>query len=131
MGRRLSGIGAHRIDDHADGEVRPLRRLGLESIYPVVQGYKDVVAYGAHARFSDPVSLNGVGVTATFSPASSLPLSERAHVRVDYRRFDWNGHAAWNNGTSTTCSALPGRAAAATMSASATRSSCCSTSRAA
>ena len=74
-----------------------MRRLGLESIYPVVQGYKDVVAYGAHARFSDPVSLNGVGVTASFSPASSLPLSERGHLRVDYRRFDWNGHAAWNN----------------------------------
>jgi hypothetical protein len=76
----------------------PLRQLRLESIYPVVQGYKDVVAYGAHARFSDPVLLNGIGVTATFSPASSLPLSERAHVRVDYRRFDWSGHAAWNNG---------------------------------
>src|SRR4029434_2543476 len=38
-----------------------LRRLGLESIYPVVEGYKDVFAYGAHVRFSDPVSLNGVG----------------------------------------------------------------------
>ena len=76
---------------------RPLQRLGLESAYPIVQGYKDVVAYGMHARFSDPVLLNGFSVTATFSPADSLPLSERAHVRLDYRRFDWNGHAAWNN----------------------------------
>jgi hypothetical protein len=74
----------------------PLKQLGLESVYPVVQGYKDVVAYGVHARFSDPVLLNGIGVTAAFSPASSLPLSERGHVRVDYRRFDWNAHAAWN-----------------------------------
>jgi hypothetical protein len=74
----------------------PLRQLGLESVYPVVQGYKDVVAYGVHARFSDPVLLNGIGVTAAYSPASSLPLSERGHVRVDYRRFDWNAHAAWN-----------------------------------
>ena len=76
----------------------PLKQLALESIYPVVQGYKDVVAYGVHARFSDPVLLNGLGVTATFSPADSLPLSERAHVRIDYRRFDWTGYAAWNNG---------------------------------
>ena len=72
----------------------PLKRLGLESVYPVVEGYKDVVAYGVHARFSDPVLLNGIGVTAAFSPASSLPLSERGHLRVDYRRFDWNAHAA-------------------------------------
>ncbi len=74
----------------------PLKQLGLESVYPVVQGYKDVFAYGVHARFSDPVLLNGIGVTATYSPTSTLPLSERGHVRIDYRRFDWNAHAAWN-----------------------------------
>jgi hypothetical protein len=74
----------------------PLKQLGLESVYPVVQGYKDVVAYGVHARFSDPVLLNGIAVTAAYSPSSSLPLSERGHVRIDYRRFDWNAHAAWN-----------------------------------
>ena len=76
----------------------PLKQLGLESVYPVVEGYKDVFAYGMHARFSDPVLLNGIAVTATYSPTSSLPLSERSHVRVDYRRFDWNAHAAWNRG---------------------------------
>src|SRR4029453_16254105 len=43
------------------------------------------------------VLLNGIGVTAAFSPASSLPLSQRGHVRADYRRFDWNAHAAWNS----------------------------------
>jgi len=74
-----------------------LQQLGLESLYPVVQGYKDVVAYGMHARFSDPVSLNGATLTATFSPTSDLPPSERAHLRADYRRFDWTGHASWNN----------------------------------
>ena len=76
---------------------RPLERLGLESFYPVVQGYKNVVAYGMHARFSDPVSLNGASVTAAFSPATDLPLTERSHLRADYRRYDWNGHASWNN----------------------------------
>jgi hypothetical protein len=76
---------------------RPLRQLGLESMYPVVQGYKDVFAYGVHARLTDPVSLNLLSVTATVSPAASLPDSERAHLRVDYRRFDWRGHASWNN----------------------------------
>jgi hypothetical protein len=75
----------------------PLRRLGLESLYPVVQGYKDLVGYGVHARFSDPVSLNGASVTATVSPGGTLPSSERAHLRAEYRRYDWDGHVAWNN----------------------------------
>jgi hypothetical protein len=41
--------------------------------------------------------LNGASLTATFSPASSLPDGERAHIRADYRRFEWSGHASWNN----------------------------------
>ena len=75
----------------------PLKRLGLESVYPVVEGYKNVFAYGLHARLSDPLSLNVANVTASFSPATDLPTSERAHVRVDYRRYDWTGHASWNS----------------------------------
>jgi hypothetical protein len=42
-------------------------KLGLESVYPVVQGYKDVVAYGVHARFRSG-SAQWLGVTATYSP---------------------------------------------------------------
>jgi len=75
----------------------PLKQLALESIYPVAQGYKDVAAYGMHARFSDPLSLNGASVTATFSPAADLPTNERVHLRAEYRRYDWYGHAAWNS----------------------------------
>lgn len=74
----------------------PLKRLGLESVYPVVQGYKEVFAYGMHARLSDPISLNGASLTASFSPSAALPMSERAHLRAEYRRYDWTGHASWN-----------------------------------
>ena len=76
---------------------RPLRRLGLESVYPVVEGYKDAFAIGAHIRFSDPLSFNGATFTASVLPSTSLPAKERVHLRADYRRFDWNGHASWNN----------------------------------
>jgi hypothetical protein len=74
-----------------------LKRLGLESVYPVVEGYKDVVAYGMHARFSDPISLNGASLTASLSPAADFPPSERVHLRAEYRRYDWSGHASWNS----------------------------------
>jgi hypothetical protein len=75
----------------------PLRRLGLESVYPIVEGYKDTIAYGMHARVSDPVGLNRASITASFSPASSLRASERAHVRAEYHRYDWDAHARWNH----------------------------------
>jgi hypothetical protein len=74
----------------------PLRRMRLESIYPVLEGYKDAVAYGAHVRFSDPVGLNLATVTASYSPSAALRASERPHLRVDYERYDWTGHAALN-----------------------------------
>jgi hypothetical protein len=73
-----------------------LKRLGMESVYPVVQGYKDAIAYGVHARFSDPLSFNGASVTASYSPSNDIPANERLHLRAEYRRYDWTGHASWN-----------------------------------
>ena len=74
----------------------PVKRLGLESVYPVVEGYKDVVAYGAHARFSDPVGLNVATITASYSPSAGLRESERPHLRFDYQRYDWAAQASLN-----------------------------------
>jgi hypothetical protein len=74
-----------------------LKRIGLESVYPVVEGYKNAVAYGAHARFSDPVGINLATVTASYSPSADLRPSERPHLRVDYQRYDWTGHATLNS----------------------------------
>jgi hypothetical protein len=75
----------------------PLKRIGIESVYPVAQGYKDTVAYGVHARFSDPLSFNDASLTASYSPASGIPADERLHLRAAYRRYDWTAHASWNN----------------------------------
>jgi hypothetical protein len=74
-----------------------VKRLGLESIYPVVEGYKNSEAYGAYARFSDPIGLNTATVSASYSPSGALRQSERPHVRVDYQRYDWTGYGALNS----------------------------------
>jgi hypothetical protein len=78
------------------GTYDPLRRLGLESIYPLVEGYKDTIGYGAHVRLSDPAELNGASLTASYSPAGNLDASERLHLVADYRRYNWDGRVAWN-----------------------------------
>jgi hypothetical protein len=71
--------------------------LHRESIYPIVQGYKDTFAVGGRANFSDPLQLNRASLAVSYSPSGTLRASERLHLRGDYRRHDWNAHAAWND----------------------------------
>jgi hypothetical protein len=71
--------------------------LGLESFYPIVQGYKHTRAVGWRVNFSDPLQLNRASVAMSVSPRSDLPGRERVHIRGDYERYDWKAHAAWND----------------------------------
>lgn len=68
-----------------------------ESVYPVVQGYKDVTAVGVRANFSDPLQLNRFNATVSYSPSASIRSSERLHLRAEYQRFDWHARATWND----------------------------------
>lgn len=79
------------------GSYRLAGGLLLESLYPVVQGYKDTAAIGVRANFSDPLQFNHLFGTVTYSPAGDLAPRERVHARVEYRRYDWTAHAAWND----------------------------------
>jgi hypothetical protein len=74
---------------------RIARRLRLESLYPVLQGYKDTGAAGMRVNFSDPLQLNRASLTATVS-VGSLPASERVHLEGEYERYNWRGRAEWN-----------------------------------
>jgi hypothetical protein len=76
---------------------RILGRLGLESWFPVIQGYKDSAAIGARVNLSDPVQLNRASLTASFSPAGELPSIERLHLAAEYQRYDWRGRVEVNN----------------------------------
>src|SRR5207248_10912276 len=69
-----------------------------ESMYPVLQGYKDTAAVGYRFNFSDPLQLNHLALTASYSPAAALPAQERLHLDAEYRRYDWRGRARWNGG---------------------------------
>jgi hypothetical protein len=71
--------------------------LMLESIVPIVQGYKDTQALGARVQFSDPVMLNRLFVSASYSPWGDIAGGERPHLRADYQRYDWHATASLNN----------------------------------
>ena len=71
--------------------------LRRESIYPVVQGYKNSPAVGLRANFSDRLQLNRLFVSASYSPDTGLPSGERPHVMAGYDRYDWRVRAGFNS----------------------------------
>jgi len=80
------------------GVYRPARELSLESMYPMVEGYKDSVAAGLHVRFSDPVGFSNASVTASYSPDDELDSSERAHAAVRFQQEFWEAGLNYNAG---------------------------------
>jgi hypothetical protein len=76
----------------------PLRELDRESVYPIVEGYKDSVGFGAHARFSDPIGFDGLNLTLSYSPDSALESKERLHASIIYKHFLWTAGLRWNAG---------------------------------
>ena len=77
---------------------RSFAGIGLDSIYPVVQGYKNSAAVGLRVNLSDPVQLNKLNLTAAYSPDGSLPSGERLHLDARYERYDWSARVRWNAG---------------------------------
>jgi hypothetical protein len=72
----------------AEGSYRPGSRMGLESIYPVLQGYKSSIGGGLHATISDPIGFNKLGVTAALTPNQAG--GEQGHLRIkhEFQRID-------------------------------------------
>jgi hypothetical protein len=74
----------------------PLKSLGFQSGYPVLQGYKSHPGFGAHVHIDDPLTLASIGITAAYTPSTSLPGNERGHLDVRYHYLGWHAGAAWN-----------------------------------
>ena len=71
--------------------------LRRESIYPILQGYKDSGAIGVAVNLSDPLLLNRLRVTGAWSVWGDLPSSERLHLAGEYERYDWRASATYNS----------------------------------
>jgi hypothetical protein len=88
------------IDYHSQiqkaGAYRPSAELSMESLIPVVEGYRNSVALGASARFSDPIVIERIETDLTYSPDDALPSKQRLHLSVNGREGEWTAGAAWN-----------------------------------
>ncbi len=68
-----------------EGTYSPGKNIRFESMYPIMEGYKDTFALGMNWNFSDPIMLNKLKMSATYSLDGSLASSERTHVSLDYQ----------------------------------------------
>jgi sugar lactone lactonase YvrE len=81
-----------------DAPYHPLRELSRESIVPIIEGYKDSVALGAFARFSDPIGFDNLNLTVSYSPDDDLASRERLHASLVLKHYLWTAGLRWNAG---------------------------------
>lgn len=79
-----------------EGTYAPLGNLGLQSAYPVLQGYKDSIGAGWRFNVEDPLSLAQFTITGAYTPDDSLPSDERGHLDVRFRYLNWRAGVWWN-----------------------------------
>jgi hypothetical protein len=79
-----------------EGSYVAASNLGLASIYPIVEGYKDYTAAGVQAAISDPLGLDVIDLSLSYSPARGLPPGERWHAALGLATAPWKLEARWN-----------------------------------
>jgi hypothetical protein len=79
-----------------EGEYHAFRSMEIEGIYPIVEGYKDYAAVGLATKISDPISMNELELSVSYTPDSRLASDQRLHAQLDYSRYDWTVFAGYN-----------------------------------
>lgn len=74
-----------------EGDYSPIRHMGLNSIVPIVEGYKDSVGIGFDVNFGDPLRLDLLDIAVSYSPDKDLAGDERAHFDASYRHVSTSG----------------------------------------
>jgi hypothetical protein len=78
------------------GPYDPPKHVGIESGYPILQGYKDSAGVGYRLQFADPMNFVNVGIQASYSPDNDLGKDERMHAAITANYLGWRGEASWN-----------------------------------
>jgi hypothetical protein len=79
------------------GDYHGFKDIGLESVYPIVQGYRGSPGIGFRINFSDPLLLNRLYFSASYTPDNTLDSDERFHAKLEYQRYNWTAALKYNN----------------------------------
>jgi hypothetical protein len=74
----------------------PLRHMKLDSVQPILRGYKDSVSGGVRLDFGDGIGLSRLRLAASYSPDSELDYDERVHLDAELALWKWNLRATLN-----------------------------------
>lgn len=78
------------------GPYNTFTNIRMNSFYPVIQGYKKYAAFGMRTDFADALGLSGFDLTASYTPNSNLPESERLHAGIQFRHWNWKIFSDYN-----------------------------------
>ena len=79
------------------GKYIPNQQMKLDSIYPIVEGYRGDAAAGVHAIFEDPLQFHQVLATVAYSIDTNVPPDQRLHINLEYKTLKWRLRY-WHNG---------------------------------
>jgi len=80
------------------GEYSSISQIGVQSWYPMVEGYKDTWAAGMRLNLSDPIGLDRMDFTLSFSPDDVLlSEGERTHFEANWRHRSLTIGFAYND----------------------------------
>jgi hypothetical protein len=78
------------------GRYRPAKFMRLMSAYPILEDYRGYTAIGARFNLMDPVGLTSLDITASVTPESGVPNSEKFHLRSDFNHWPWRVSVYYN-----------------------------------
>ncbi|MEO8399963.1 MAG: hypothetical protein ABI550_09150, partial [Ignavibacteriaceae bacterium] len=91
-----SSINIDSITEYA-GTYNSFANIGISSIYPIIEGYKNFVSYGLRFNISDPVAFQDFNLTVSYSPNRVLSKDEKFHGGFEYNHFGFTARAIYNN----------------------------------
>jgi len=80
----------------SEGEYFPIKETGFESIYPILEGYRNDPSVGFQLNLSDPLQISTAGLRVSYSPDSDIPDDEKLHINFDYDYWAWSFQAGYN-----------------------------------
>jgi hypothetical protein len=90
-------IDASEIAEEKEG-YSSLANIRLQSVYPIIEGYKDSGAAGLRFNFADGLNVSGLALTLSYSPDDELDKTERLHAAIDFHHWNWQLTGRYNGG---------------------------------
>ncbi len=80
----------------SESEYNPFTETNFVNAYPVLEGYKDFLAYGLQLNLSDDLMLSQAKFKISYSQNQLIPQKERLHLALNYDYWFWELNAGLN-----------------------------------